>query len=189
MMRKLHLSLVATALAVVGVVVAVNPSAALAHDGETHSTDAEARAHLQETVKERVQGKLDDARKKVCNGRATAIKKIMTNGVEAAQRQQSVFTKISERVQQFYTTKKLNVSNYTQLVEMANTKKDAVTAALAALKAVPAFDCNSDNPVGNVDAYKVKLQALRNALKDYRSAVQALLVAVKNAAQAAEGAQ
>ncbi|HSE60788.1 MAG TPA: hypothetical protein VLA88_00675 [Candidatus Saccharimonadales bacterium] len=190
MVQTLRIALVAASLAVVGVVVAVNPSAAIAHDGIEHTTDTEATSHeRQEAAKQRMAGKLDEARKKVCQNRVSNIKKIMSNAGEAAQRQQAVFGKIAERVQQFYATKKLNVANYTQLVDAVNTKKEAVTAALAAVRALPQFDCSADNPVGAVDQYKVKLQGVRNALKDYRSAVHALLVAVKTAAKAAEGTQ
>lgn len=190
MVQKLRIAMVAAALAVVGVTVAVNPSAAIAHDGTEHSTEAETAAHDRlEAAKQRIAGRLDEARKKVCNARVGNVKRLMSGGAELAQKQQALFGQIAERVEQFYTNKKLNVANYQQLVDAVGTKKEAVTSALAAVRALPAFSCDSDNPVGAADEYKVKLQAVRNALKDYRSSVQALLVAVKNAAKAAEEAQ
>jgi hypothetical protein len=187
MVQKLRIGLVAAVMAVAGVVAVVYPTAAIAHDGEHDSTNAHDAADRQSAAKQRAAGKLDEARKKVCNNRSTAIKKVMTIGADAAQRHLNFFGKSVERIQQFYTNKNLNVANYDQLVASVNAKKEAVQGALASLKAVPGFDCNSDNPVGNVDDYKAKLAAVRNALKDYRSAITALLVAVKTAAQTAEG--
>jgi hypothetical protein len=188
MVKKLRIGILTASFALLGVAGVVYPTAAIAHEGEHDSTNAHDTTERQTTAKQRFAGRLDEARKKVCVSRSTAIKKVMTNGAEAGQRHMNFFGKSVERIQQFYESKKLTIANYDQLLASISAKKDAVQSALTALRAVPAFDCSSDNPVGNVDDYKAKLAAVRNALKEYRSAIHALLVAVKNAAQTAEGA-
>jgi hypothetical protein len=150
------------------------------------TTDSGSPEH-QAAVKERVQGKLDDARKKVCTARVTAIKKIMANAATAGQRHMEVFDKILARVQEFYIKKKLSVANYDALVAAANAKKAAAATTIDAVKNNVNFDCNSGNPVATADAFNGKVKAMHQALKDYRTAITDVLKAVKQAASAAEG--
>lgn len=140
-----------------------------------------------EAAKERMQGRLDEARKKACEARSKAILNIVARSAAQGKKHLDTFTKISERVKQFYADKKLTISNYEQLVAAADTKKAAAEAAIQVVKDTTTFDCSGDNPVGTADAFKTKIRAMHQSLKDYRSAINELLVAVKQAGKKAEG--
>jgi hypothetical protein len=200
MSQKIRIGIVAlfvATAAVVGVGGAVSVRAHEVEESETEhvnttttTTSNDSHKNNDERlseVKQRVQGRLDEAKKKTCNARVTAITKIMANAAAAGKRHEEVFGKILARVEEFYTNKKLTVANYDALVAAANAKKEAATAAVAAVANNVAFDCNSDNPVSVADAFSGKVKAMRQALKDYRTAIGALLKAVKQAAEAAQG--
>jgi hypothetical protein len=142
---------------------------------------------LSSEAKQRIQGKLDDAKKKVCNVRVTTITRIMTNAAAAGQKHLEVFNKVLARIEEFATNKKLSVPNYTALISAADAKKDAAAAAITAVKNNTNFTCDGDNPIASVDAFNGKVKAMQQALKDYRTAIGTVLKAVKQAAQATEG--
>jgi hypothetical protein len=181
MIKKLPLGVITLAIAVAGAV----PAAAMAHEGHNHSTTAQTTAS--ESTKTRIQGRLDDAKKKVCNTRADAIHKVMQTAATTGQKRTDLFQKIATRVKEFYANKKLNVPNYDQLVAAITTKKQAADDAILAVKDATGFNCDSDNPVGTADQYKADVLAMHEAIKDYRTAIGALLTAVKTSAVAAEG--
>lgn len=170
-------------------------SPALAHENEgrehSHNDFAEQRREdRQETraaAKARMHGKLDEARKKVCEKRSERIVSIMKKASEMGQRHLNVFTKISERVQAFYAEKKLNAANYDALKTAADAKKTAAETAITDVKNTVTFDCNGENPSGTAEQFRAKIQAMHTALKEYRTAVKNLLVEVKTAAKATVG--
>jgi predicted methyltransferase len=100
-----------------------------------------------------------------------------------------VFSGIQARVEEFYAKKQLTIANYEALKAVAVAKYDIATEAVEAVKGSVAFDCGSDDPVGTADAFKAKVKVMHSALKDYRSAINALLVAVKTAASGTEGSR
>lgn len=137
-----------------------------------------------DTVGERIRGRLDERHMKVCEAKSAAIKTIMQRAATQGQKNMDVFSKIATRVEQFYVNKKLKVSNYDQLLAAIDAKKTAATTAIATVKSSSGtFNCGAADPVGNVDQFKKDLQAMRQALKDYRSAINNLIVAVKTAAE------
>jgi hypothetical protein len=169
--------------------VAVPASAHMEGERGHEHTDTTTAQSAREAAKARVQGKLDEAKRKVCANRTDAIKKIMSRAAEAGQKHLTLFSSIQARVEEFYAKKQLNVGNYDALKTAAVAKRDAVVRALQAVSDSTVLDCSADNPVGAADAFKAKVKAMHDALKDYRSSVNALLVAVKSAAKATEGAQ
>jgi hypothetical protein len=157
---------------------------------ETHrSAEVEKqRAELElkvSEVKAANKARLTDARKKVCETRSGKINSIIQKRSEQANKQLAVFKKISERVQTFVTTKNLTVENYDTLVAAINTKEAAAQAAID-VNTATTFDCttaSSDNPS---HVPKTTVEAVRNTLKEYRTAIKNLIVNVKASAQKAE---
>ncbi|HKX73143.1 MAG TPA: hypothetical protein VJM32_03980 [Candidatus Saccharimonadales bacterium] len=168
--------------------VAVPASAHMEGERGHEHTDTTAQS-AREAAKARVQGKLDETKRKVCANRTDAIKKIMSRAAEAGQKHLTLFSAVQARVEEFYAKKKLNVANYEALKTTAIAKRDATVSALQAVSDSTVLDCSADNPVGAADAFKAKVKAMHDALKEYRSSVNALLVAVKTAAKATEGGQ
>jgi hypothetical protein len=134
----------------------------------------------------RTEGKLSDARKKICENRQTRITAIMTKAATNGQRLLSVFDKALTRVQDFYTKNNLSVANYDALVATANSKKQAAQAAIDTVKAGITLDCSGENPVGKVNVFVGKVKAMHQALKDYRSSIRDIIKAVKPVAEAKE---
>lgn len=183
-MRTVRIILANIAVATVGVFASMAPAGA--HQESTVHSDEPATR--QEAAKTRVQGRLDDAKRKVCETRKTNVGNTMQKAAAAGQRHLTAFKNIYNRVTEFYTNKKLTIAAYESLATTAQAKYDAAAAAIKAAKDATGFDCNGDNPVGTADQYKGKIKVMHDALKEYRSAVHAMLVAVKTAA-ASEGAQ
>lgn len=171
---------------------------ALAHEGHgkmaaetinTTQTESEREGMpLSERIKERVAGRLSEIKAKVCEKRLSVIKNIMAKAATQGAKHLDVFSKIAMRVEEFYTNKKLAIDNYDTLVAEVNAKKATAQEAIDAVKdADDDFSCDGDNPIGKADAFNGKVRAMHTALKDYRTAIKNLIVAVKQAANAAEG--
>ena len=95
-----------------------------------------------------------------------------------------VFDKIATRVKDHYTNTVVpsgkTVSNYSSLVADIAAKKAAVSAALtAAQTGVDSFSCDGDNPKGVLSDFHTDMRSVKSALKDYRAAINKLIVAVR----------
>lgn len=181
-MRKLIISSLISSVFVLAISL-ITTGAVYAQEGESPpAVTTEAR----EQIKERVQGRLDEARKKICEKRSANITRLMNHAASQGEKHLATFTKIADRVKTFYTSKELNVANYADLVAAVDAKKTAAEAAIAKVKEGISFSCSDENPVGRVDQFKEKTKAMHQALKEYRTAIKNLLVAVKTAAGAKE---
>ena len=154
---------------------------------ETETETERENTPLSDRLKERTEGKLSAIKAKVCEKRVNVIKSIMAKAAVQGAKHLDVFTKIATRVEEFYTTKKLTVSNYDALVADVTAKKTAAQAAIDAVKNDTSFSCSDTNPIGKIDGFNDKVRAMHTALKDYRTAIKNLIVAVHQAADAAEG--
>lgn len=155
------------------------PAYAEYNDSDERNMTTEQKSDRTIAIKERIRGRLDENRKRVCELRSDKIKGIMSRAANQGQRHMQVFTKIYERVVTFYNNKNLEVENYDQLVADVNSKKSAADQAIEFLKANTDFDCNSDDPIGRVEEFRAKLKAMHQALKGYRTSIKNLIVAVK----------
>lgn len=146
------------------------------------------REHARQTVEtERKNGNLRslEARQKSCQARQTEINKRVNNYAAAAQRHLGVFEDLLAKVQNFYTTRKLNVTNYDTLLATAQSKQADAQKAVDALKALDvSIDCTSSDPAQSVAAVKTAVTNARTALQAYRTAIKDLVVALKGASTA-----
>lgn len=149
-------------------------------DAKHTAGDGSAKTTAAETKHQEVSKRLDNAKKKVCENRQNNVNNIMDRRVSWAQRHIDLFTTISERTQKFYTEKGKTLENYDDLVAAANNAKTTAQANLDTLKSAASFDCNSDDPKGEVSSYKTAFDTEMASLKAYRSAVKNLIVAVKS---------
>lgn len=140
-----------------------------------------AKSRAQEKVtqaKERLEG----AKLKACEAREKRITQTMEQMSKRGTHHIEVFSKISDRVQAFYTEKGRTVENYEALVADVAAKKQAAEQAVANAQAVGSvFSCDSDSPkIASLEfreAHKTQVAAL----KEYRTAVKNLITAVKSA--------
>ncbi len=124
---------------------------------------------------------------KACEARQSAIKTRMNHLTQLANNMISKFDGHAQKVETFYTTKVLpsgkTVANYDSLVSDINTKKATVSAALAKAQTdVNNFSCSSTNPnpKAAMTQFREDMQATKKALKDYRTSIKNLIVAVEN---------
>ncbi len=135
-----------------------------------------------------------EAKMRACEARESSIKEKMQSLVRYANNMFEKFSKIADRVQEFYTTKVLasgkTVANYETLVADVQAKKDVAAEALAGAQTTAGtFDCSVDNPRSLYTQFRTNMQALKQALKNYRTSIKNLILAVHrvNAAGRATG--
>ena len=185
----LHKGVAITAL----IVMSAAPSLALAVEGYSspsptvskspQTTVKEKAMEKKAEVKEKIAARLTDAKLKVCQNRERAIQKRSTQLTKLSEKMLTTFDKIATRVQTYYTNTVVptgrTVENYDGLVtEIATQKAAAQTALTTAQAAVESFTCAGEDPKGQLTAFNEQMKAVKKALKDYRTAVRNLIVAV-----------
>lgn len=149
---------------------------------QMRTTASERATEQREKAKER----LESAKLRACQQREKAITNIMARMSDRGQKQVDLFTKISERVQQFHEDKNLSAANYDALVSEAEAKKASAQAAVDELKgSTVEFKCDGEDPKGVAETFKGKLKAQNEALQAYRLSVKNLIVAVAQANETA----
>lgn len=136
---------------------------------------------------------LSEFKVKACEARQAGIQKRSDQMVKRTTNQLDVFAKISQRVQEFYQSKLVpqgkTVANYDSLVADIASNGAALSPLLAKAQAdAVAFSCDKDNPSGQVKAFNEDMKAVITGLQAYRKSVRNLIVAVKGATGAENGA-
>jgi hypothetical protein len=121
-------------------------------------------------------------RLRACEARREGITQRSSHLVSLVSGMESTFDSIAARVEQYYTGTVLpsgkTVPNYDSLVAKIQTEKDSVTAALNKAKEDErAFSCNS-NPKAQLNQFRVDMQSVKTALKNYRTSIKNLIVAI-----------
>jgi hypothetical protein len=152
------------------------------HTGTNRGSNLKERLQeLKDQRQERQDKRLASAKLKVCEARQKNIEHVMDRSEARAENQLKLFNTITERVEAFYVKKGKTVANYDELVANIATAKAKVQADVATMKGLTSFDCNGEDPKGDVEAFKTAHKAVIQDLKDYRTAVKNLIVAVKSA--------
>jgi hypothetical protein len=127
------------------------------------------------------QAHLAAAKLRACQNRETAINNIMSRIDTRAQNQLTLFGTIATRVENFYTSKGKTASNYDQLTSAIDSAKTQAETDLATLQNNSTLSCTSNDPKGMVTAFQDYLKTEITDLKNYRTAVKNLIVAVAQA--------
>ena len=132
----------------------------------------------------RAESHLTDAKLKSCQARENAIQNRSTHLVDLVTNMETKFEKIAKRVQDYYTSTVIpqskTVSNYDTLVKDIQAKREAVQVTLIKVHQDEAlnFDCTVSDPKAQMTQFREDMQAVKSALKDYRTAIKNLIVAV-----------
>lgn len=126
---------------------------------------------------------LEGAKLRACQARENAIKTRSTHLVQLVTSMESKFDAITKRVEDYYTSKVVpsgkTISNYNVLVSDIKTKKAAVQTVLTqAQNDASGFSCTGSDPRLKMTQFRDDMQAVKKALKDYRTSVKNLIVAV-----------
>ncbi len=131
--------------------------------------------------------KLEAVKAKVCNTKKENIIRRSSNLADRADRQLKTFQVKADKVEKFYTDKLIpkgvTVDNYNDLVANIEAKSQAVTDATTTAKEdAKNFDCTADDPKGQLTNFRTDMQNAIKALKEYRTSVKDLIVAIRTAA-------
>jgi len=128
--------------------------------------------------------KLTEAKLKACQNRENAIQTRSKQLTKTAENMLTTFDKIAERVEQYYTSKVVpsgkTVPNYDALVADITSKKQTVQTDLDKATAdATAFSCTGNDPKGQLTQFRTDMQTVKKDLKEYRTAIKNLIVAVR----------
>ncbi len=130
------------------------------------------------------------ARMNACLAKERAIETRMSSLVRFTDNMIEKFTAITLRVQEFYTTKVLPtgevVPNYDAMIANIEAKKLAIQPLVTKAQSdVTAFSCEGDTRV-IFNTFRQDMQAVKQALHEYRTAIKSLIVAVSGVVEEAE---
>lgn len=138
-----------------------------------------------EKIVVQVQNRLTQARLRACQAKENAIRNRAKHLGDLATTMEKTFDAIAKRVEDYYTTKVVpsgkTVAGYDSLVGDIATKKTAVQTALTKAQTdAEGFACDSTDPKGQLTQFREDMQAVKSALKDYRTSIKNLIVAVRS---------
>lgn len=143
--------------------------------------------------KEQAKNRLAGARLKSCQAREAGIRTRSESLKGLIDNMLIKFDSIAQRVKDYYTAKLIpegiTVADYDSLVAEIQTKKLAVETALAlAGEGLGRFSCSGDEPKAVLTQFNLDMRKTKDALRDYRTSVKDLIVAVRSS-RGAESSQ
>jgi len=129
------------------------------------------------------QNPLTTAKLKSCQARENAIKTRFEHLNQLVTTMEEKFDAIAARVQEYYKTKVVpsgkTVANYDSLVaDVAASKTTVQTSLVKAQNDIAGFSCDGGDPKAQMTAYRADMQTVIQELKDYRTSIKDLIVAV-----------
>lgn len=153
-------------------------------DDTTLKRGEHLRQYLQEQKARReamAKTRLETTKVRVCELRQAKIKAIMERSVQRAENQLKLFDTIAARTKAFYEEKGKTLATYNELVAATENAKTKAVGEIETMKQIEPFDCAGNDPKGVADDFKASLQAVNQALHQYRTSVKNLIVGVKSA--------
>lgn len=131
------------------------------------------------------QNRLTEAKLKACQARENSIKTRFELLNQLVTTMEEKFDAIAGRVEEYYTTKVVpsgkTVTNYDTLIADIAAKEVAVGTVLTkAQNDISGFSCNGSDPKAQMTAYRLDMQEVIQRLKDYRTSIKNLIVAVRS---------
>lgn len=153
-----------------------------------HEEDTTSSASKKEEKQALKQEKLNAVKLKVCEKVEARLKKRSVNIATKADKMADRFSRIAERVKEYYTNKLLpkgvTIDNYDALVADIAAHEAVANNAVANVKSSSSsFDCDANDPKGRLAQFKDEVKGVIAALKDYRETVVNLIVAVRTKAK------
>lgn len=119
-----------------------------------------------------------------CQAREAGVKTRMAQLTKLSTNMETTFDRIAEKIKAYYTETVLpsgeSVKNYDALVANIAAKKAIVQTELADADAdIKGFSCTLGEPKTLMNQYQVNMRAVKTALKNYRTSIVDLIVAVR----------
>lgn len=134
------------------------------------------------------QNKLQNGALTACEVHERVIQTRADNLQRYASNMLDTFNKIATRVEEYYTTSLVplgkTIANYDDLVSDIQKKRVVVENDLATAKSdADGFSCTGIDPKAHLTQFRVDMQEVKKALKEYRTSIKNLIVAVHNQAK------
>lgn len=118
---------------------------------------------------------------RACQVKENAVKQRSLHLIRLANNMEIRFDTIANRVETFATASGKTIPNYNALVADIAAKKALVSAALVKTSAdVTDFNCTGNDPKGQLVQFRLDMQSVMGALKNYRVSIKNLIVAVRS---------
>lgn len=145
-----------------------------------------AQNERSEAARAQAQERLEATKLKVCQKKEAAIQKRSEQLVKMATNMQTKFTAIASRVKEYYADNVVGtdaeLDNYDALLTTISDKQTAVNESLTKAQAeITEFTCDSGDPKAHLTNFKENMKATKAALKEYRTAIKDLIVAIRTA--------
>ena len=145
-----------------------------------------AKAKASEAAERRAQ-KLSEARLRVCKGRSISLHNRVKNTINRGGKMHQRLESLVVAVDKFYTNRLvpqgLTLDNHDELLADIEAKEANVASLLDQAKATgEEFDCESDDPKGQLESFKGDMKAVIEAFKEYKLSVRTFVKAVKDLA-------
>jgi DNA repair ATPase RecN len=149
---------------------------------------ANARAQERMDLRQQPTSSPTTSLQRSCEARQEAVVKRMSQLVQLAEKIQAAFDRHATRVQEYYLNTVvpagLTVDNYDELLADIAAKKAVVQTTIAnAQTDVDEFSCDTADPRTYLTTFRTDMQAVKSALKEYRTSIKNLIVAVSRVAQ------
>lgn len=198
--NKIILAVAVSLLAIWAIPAIANTQPARAHEGHEHAQEQreagqltaqqmqeEARERV-ELIKQEVEERRETIKQEVCERRQQQLTQVMPRLATGATSVKSAFDTIYSRVQGFYESGQLTVSNYDELKAEVDAAQAEAAVALAAVDSYEfELDCENANVGEQLDGFRTAVSSAKESLKAYRQALVNLISALR--AEAAEEAQ
>lgn len=156
---------------------------------EMRDQQREIRDHIREGRQDQSANRLSENRLQKCQEHSDKINQLMQQASERSTQKLATLDQVAKRVQEFYRNRDYNVAQYDDLVASVNQKReDAVTALSQMNVDGEQFRCNGDNPDATLAAYRDAHKAKSAAIKEYKTAVRELILAIKSSVSEKQGA-
>ncbi|MEK9178720.1 MAG: hypothetical protein AAB801_02985 [Patescibacteria group bacterium] len=131
--------------------------------------------------------KLSEARLKVCKGRTISLRNRVKNTVDRGRKMHARLENLVSAVDKFYTNRLvpqgLTLENHDELLADIDTAEANVKSLLDQAKVTgEEFDCESDDPKGQLELFKEDMKEVIEAFKEYKLSVRAFVKEVKDLA-------
>ncbi len=145
---------------------------------------AKAKAKGRDKMKDR----LTEVKLKICEKKEATIQRRSTRLVVKVEKILNNFDRIVQKVDDFYVDKVVpkigEMENYEQLLNKNEAKRQEVYVALGAgTETANNFTCEGVNPKDQIKQFRVEMQSVVQALKEYKHTLIDYLVAVKTKAK------
>lgn len=145
------------------------------------STANQASTKSQTSVSSHGQQNSNNGKLKACENRQKAINNIINRIDERTQNQFSLFVTIASRVEGFAQKSGKKINNYSTILNQFNSELNSAHLSIMALTNHSTFTCNSSSPKAMVIAFQGYLKLSISDLKNLKTAVKNLIVAVAQA--------